>query len=130
MKHAFVKCHFPILREGRGMCFFDHLFNQIIKKYFRFVHVGPILTSVIYNGTSTFDSDASRNDTEMFDPLKILPISYNDTIVILCSNALDPSKSTLPVAINSIMLRYGFQVLRSKIKLPGGFQDFKNIRGG
>ena len=103
------------------MGLFNHLLNQIIKKYFRFVHVGPILTSVIYNNTPSFDSDASRNDTGMFDPLKILPISYNDTTVILCSNALDPSKSTLPVAINSIMLRYGFQVLGSKIKLRGGF---------
>ena len=51
------------------------------------------------------------NDTHIFDPLKILPITYNETTLILCSNALDPAQSTTSVTINSIMLRYGFQVL-------------------
>ena len=46
----------------------------------------------------------------MFDPLRILPISDNETTVILCSNALDPFYSETAVALNTIAIRYGFQV--------------------
>ena len=76
----------------------------------RFLHIGPILTSFIYGHNSQSSAHADVNDTQMFDPLRILPISDNETTVILCSNALDPFYSETAVALNTIALRYGFQV--------------------
>ena len=77
---------------------------------YRFLHIGPILTSFIYGHNSQSSAHADVNDTQMFDPLRILPISDNETTVILCSNALDPFYSETAVALNTIALRYGFQV--------------------
>ena len=77
---------------------------------YRFLHIGPILTSFIYGHNSQSSAHDDVNDTQMFDPLRILPISDNETTVILCSNALDPFYSETAVAVNTIALRYGFQV--------------------
>ena len=77
---------------------------------YRFLHIGPILTSFIYGHKTQSTTQADVNNTQMFDPLRILPISDNETTVILCSNALDPFYSETAVALNTIALRYGFQV--------------------
>ena len=74
-----------------------------------------MLTSFINKVTSSRGLDTAVNDTHIFDPLNILPISYNETTLIMCSNALDPTKSTTSVTINSIMLRYGFQVMHPSL---------------
>ena len=88
--------------------------NQFNKYLFlisyRFLHIGPILTSFIYGHNSQRSAHADVKDTQMFDPLRILPISDNETTVILCSNALDPFYSETAVALNTIAIRYGFQV--------------------
>ena len=85
--------------------------NQInIFVSYRFLHIGPILTSFIYGQNSQSSAHADVNDTQMFDPLRILPISDSETTVILCSNALDPFYSETAVALNTIAIRYGFQV--------------------
>ena len=76
----------------------------------RFLHIGPILTSFIQGYKSpNVDANAIHN-THCFDPLNILPISNNETTVILCANALDNSIAATTMTLNTIMLRYGFQV--------------------
>ena len=90
---------------------FQKAFDQINTfMLYRFLHIGPILTSFIYGHKTQSSAHADVNNTQMFDPLRILPISDNETTVILCSNALDPFYSETAVALNTIALRYGFQV--------------------
>ena len=96
---------------GGGRPAFQKGFDQINTfMLYRFLHIGPILTSFIYGHKTQSSAHADVNNTQMFDPLRILPISDNETTVILCSNALDPFYSETAVALNTIAIRYGFQV--------------------
>ena len=72
-----------------------------------------MLTSYIYGLRA---SDAAMNDTHIFDPLKILPISDSETTIILCANALKHYNKSTPITLNAIFLRYGFQVSYYKHK--------------
>ena len=78
--------------------------------YCRFLHIGPILTSFIHGYKSPNTEVQAIHNTHLFDPLNILPISNNETTVILCANALDHSIAATTMTLNTIMLRYGFQV--------------------
>ena len=49
------------------------------------------------------------SDSHMFDAHNVLPISSNETTVILCANALG-HYIPATVTLNTVMLQYGFQV--------------------
>ena len=48
-------------------------------------------------------------NNHVFDAHNVLPISNNETTVILCANALGQSIPAT-VTLNTVMLQYGFQV--------------------
>ena len=83
-------------------------FTNRIYLIFRFVHIGPILTAFI-NGKISPRNDATHN-AHLFDPHIILPVTNNETTVILCANALNHSIAATTLELNAVILRYGFQV--------------------
>ena len=88
--------------------FHSNYFSNNILIIFRFVHIGPILTAFI-NGKISPRNDAIHN-AHLFDPHIILPVTNNETTVILCANALNHSIAATTLELNAVILRYGFQV--------------------
>ena len=80
-----------------------------MKSNFRFVHIGPILTAFIHGNNSSKLGANTMPNNHMFDAHNVLPISNNETTVILCANALGQSIPAT-VTLNTVMLQYGFQV--------------------
>ena len=85
------------------------LFFISIKSNFRFVHIGPILTAFIHGNNSSKLGANNMPNNHVFDAHNVLPISNNETTVILCANALGQSIPAT-VTLNTVMLQYGFQV--------------------
>ena len=97
---------------------------------FRFLHIGPTLTSFLFSHDVHNTSDVTNNDTNSCDPLKLLPISDNDTTVIWCSNAIQNHNSVHAVALNNIILRYGFQVEILKLSQGRGHANYHFSNNG